>query len=284
MLLSIVMPAYNEAETIGPTVTELTRELTRAGIHHEILVVNDNSRDNTEHVLQTLEQQIPQLRHVNNQPPNGFGFAVRRGLEDFSGDVVAVVMADGSDLPQDVVAFFRQIEQGYDCVFGSRFIRGGAVTDYPRFKLALNRGANTFISLLFQIPYNDVTNAFKMYRREVIEGIRPLLSHHFNLTVEMPLKAIVRGYSFTVLPNAWQNRKAGESKLKIKEMGSRYLFIVLYCFIEKWLARGDYHRQTALRHHQARSAAEQKDSSPQAAPGAGRGTRRNPRKHRAPAP
>ena len=122
------------------------------------------------------------------------------------------------------------------------FPKSLTLIDYPLPKLILNRLANTFIRILFGLRYNDVTNAFKLYRKEVIQGLKPLLSHHFNLTVELPLKAIVRGYSYTVIPNSWTNRKQGESKLKIKEMGSRYLFIVLYCFIEKWLSRGDYRR------------------------------------------
>ncbi len=99
--------------------------------------------------------------------------------------------------------------------------RGSKVTDYPLHKLALNRLANWFIRVLFHIPYNDITNAFKCYRREVIEHVQPLLSPHFNLTVEMPLKAIVRGFSFAVVPISWTNRQTGISKLKIKEMGSR---------------------------------------------------------------
>jgi dolichol-phosphate mannosyltransferase len=94
---------------------------------------------------------------------------------------------------------------------------------------------------MFGLKYNDVTNAFKMYRKSVIEGVSPLLSHHFNLTVEIPLKAIVRGYSYSVLPITWRNRKTGTSKLKLREMGSRYLFIVLYIWLEKHLSRGDYH-------------------------------------------
>ena len=121
-------------------------------------------------------------------------------------------------------------------------MRGASVVDYPPLKLALNRVANTFIALLFGLRYNDTTNAFKCFRREVIAGIRPILSHHFNITVELPLKAIVRGYSWTVIPTSWYNRKAGVSKFKVKEMGSRYLFIVLYALIEKLLSRGDYHR------------------------------------------
>jgi dolichol-phosphate mannosyltransferase len=109
--------------------------------------------------------------------------------------------------------------------------------------MILNRLANWFIKTLFGVPFNDFTNAFKLYRREVIAGMQPLISPHFNLTVEMPLKAIIRGYSFAVVPISWTNRRTGVSKLKLQEMGSRYLFIVLYLWLEKHLARGDYHRR-----------------------------------------
>ena len=174
-----------------------------------------------------------------------FGAAVRRGLDIFTGDAVAIFMADASDDPRDLVRYYRKLEEGYECVFGSRFIPGAEIRDYPPHKLLLNRLANSFIRILFWIPFNDVTNAFKCYRRGVIEGMRPLLSHHFNLTVELPLKAIVRGYSYAVVPISWTNRASGISKLKIKEMGSRYLFIVLYLWLEKMLSRGDYHRRKA---------------------------------------
>jgi hypothetical protein len=127
--------------------------------------------------------------------------------------------------------------------FGSRFMRGSRVVDYPRFKLAINRLANLFIRILFRIPLNDTTNAFKCYSREAIDGLRPLLSHHFNLTVELPLKAVIRGFSYTVIPIGWRNRTEGVSKLKLQEMGSRYLFIVLYLWLEKHLAKGDYHQR-----------------------------------------
>jgi dolichol-phosphate mannosyltransferase len=81
-----------------------------------------------------------------------------------------------------------------------------------------------------------------MYRRETIDGIRPLLSPHFNLTLELPLKSIIRGYSYAVVPNSWSNRKFGESKLKLQEMGSRYFFIFLYCMIEKLFSMGDFNK------------------------------------------
>ncbi len=244
-LFSIVIPAYNEEGSIAATITTLEERLHRAGFEYEILVVNDNSRDRTEAVLQALTAQYPRLRYVNNHYPNGFGFAVRCGLEQFRGDAVAIYMADSSDDPNNLVDYYQQLQAGYECVFGSRFVPGGRVIDYPTHKLVINRLANLFVQILFGLPYNDTTNAFKAYRREVIAGIRPLLSHHFNLTVEMPLKAIARGYSYTVVPITWRNRKAGISKLKIREMGSRYLFIVLYVFLEQHLARGDYRRPSA---------------------------------------
>jgi dolichol-phosphate mannosyltransferase len=245
MKLSVVIPAHNEADCIAGTVTHLYSRLAAERIDHEIVVVNDGSTDNTGEVLENLQADVPTLRQVVNGSPNGFGFAVRKGLDAFAGDAVAIYMADASDRPEDLVRFYRaMIANASDCVFGSRFILGGRTYDYPLPKLLLNRLANTFIQVLFGIRYNDTTNAFKLYRRHVIDGVRPLLSHHFNLTVELPLKSIVRGYTYVVLPNDWINRTTGFSKLKIKEMGSRYLFVVLYCFIERWLSRGDYRRPT----------------------------------------
>lgn len=245
MKLSVVLPAYNEAGSLSETVRQISTALLKAEIAHEILVIDDNSSDHTPEVLTQLGKEIEELRYIHNSKPNnGFGFAVRKGLENFSGDCVAIMMADLSDSPQDLVAFYRAMLKGsYDCVFGSRFIKGGKVYRYPRLKKILNRIANNIIRLSFGLRYNDVTNAFKLYRRETIEGLKPFLSPHFNLTIELPLKAIIRGYSYTVLPNSWQNRKHGESKLKIREMGSRYFFILLYCLIEKYFSKGDFRKK-----------------------------------------
>ncbi len=245
MKLSVVIPAYNEALNLPDTLQAFYSELHAENIEHELLVINDNSKDDTIEVLQQLQQTIPTIRTIYNPPPhNGFGFAIRKGLENFNGDCVAIVMADLSDSPADLVKFYRVfIDQKVDCVFGNRFAKGGKVIDYPRKKLFLNRFVNNIISFVFKIRYNDVTNAFKLYSRQAIEGLKPFMSPHFNLTVELPLKAIVRGYSYTVVPNSWQNRKHGTSNLKIREMGSRYFFIVLYCLIEKFFSRGDFKKK-----------------------------------------
>ena len=243
MKLSVVIPAHNEEEVVGETVEGIVAALTAEGIEHEVIVVDDSSTDGTAAAVEGVAARHPQVRCLPSPFRNGFGFAVRAGLDAFEGDAVAIVMADGSDSPEDLVAYQRLLEEGYECAFGSRFLRGSRVIDYPRYKLALNRIVNLGIRVLFRHGYNDTTNAFKAYRREVIESLRPFLSNHFNLTVELPLKAVVRGYSYGIVPISWTNRKAGVSKLHLNEMGSRYLFIVLYVFLEHHLSRGDYRRE-----------------------------------------
>lgn len=241
MKLSIVIPAYNEEESITETIDQIEEAFSQVSIDHEILVVNDNSKDNTAQVLEELSIKYPDVKYVTNLGPNGFGYAVRYGLERYSGDCVAIMMADLSDSPYDLIRYYTTMLEGnYDCVFGSRFMKGGKVVDYPFVKKVINRIANLIIRVVMRIKYNDTTNAFKLYKREVIEGVKPILSPHFNLTIELPLKAIIRGYSYAVVPNSWTNRKYGVSKLKIKEMGSRYFFILVYCFVEKYFSRGDF--------------------------------------------
>ena len=242
-LLSVVIPARDEEGCIASTLENLQRELVLHNVPHEIVVVDDGSSDKTWSILQDAQKRIPELRAVQNGGSHGFGRAVVCGLDHARGDAMVVMMADESDDSRDVVRYWNVLNEGFDCVFGSRFIKGGGVMDYPVVKLWINRMANLFIRLLFRIKLNDTTNAFKGYRREVIEGCRPFLAPHFNLTVEIPLKAIVRGFSWTVIPITWRNRRTGVSRLKIKEMGSRYLFICLYVWLEKYFSRGDYKRR-----------------------------------------
>lgn len=242
-LLSIVIPARDEEGCIESTVEHLNVELRIHGVPHEIVVVDDGSTDATWPKLLALCDRIPTLKPVQNNGLNGFGRAIICGFDHLCGDAVVVMMADESDDCRDVVRYWHLLNEGWDAVFGSRFIKGGGVIDYPWLKMRVNRLANLFIRLMFHIKLNDTTNAFKAYRRTVIEGCRPLLSPHFNLTVELPLKTIVRGYRWTVIPITWRNRRSGVPKLKIKEMGSRYLFICLYVWLEKYFSRGDYRRQ-----------------------------------------
>ena len=271
-LLSIVIPARDEEGCIASTVQHLHLELDLRGVPHEIIVVDDGSTDRTWPILQEEAERlnsstpssvsdirspnsdIPETRHtshatshrilhcVQNPGPHGFGRAIVRGLDAMNGDAAVIFMADESDDPRDVVRYWEKLNEGYDCVFGSRFMKGGGTIDYPPIKLFMNRIANAFVRFLFHHGLNDTTNAFKAYRKEVIDRIRPILSPHFNITVELPLKSIVRGYNFAVIPITWRNRRHGVAKLTLKEMGSRYLFIVLYVWLEKYFSRGDYNK------------------------------------------
>lgn len=241
-LLSVVVPARDEADSLPPTIREIYAEFVREAVPHEIIVVDDGSHDSTWAVLQALKAEVPTLVPVMNSGLNGFGRAIIQGFGNIKGDAVVIMMADSSDLPSDAVKYWRLLCAGHECVFGSRFLRRGDVVDYPGVKLFVNRLANLFIRVMFNIRLNDTTNAFKAYRRNVIEGCRPFMSPHFNLTVELPLKAIVRGYTWTVIPISWRNRRHGVAKLKIKEMGSRYFFICMYVWLEKYFSRGDYRR------------------------------------------
>ena len=268
MRLSVVIPAHNEVESIGATVRAVASELQAEQIPYEIVVVDDASSDGTAEAVRAISANDPRVRCLRSPRSPGFGQAVRAGLDEYTGDAVAIVMADLSDSPEDLVRYYRALEEGFDCAFGSRFIHGGRVSDYPRFKLALNRLVNLGIRVLFRHGYNDTTNAFKAYRRDVIDHIQPLLANHFNLTVEMPLKAIVRGHSYAVVPISWTNRARGVSKLKLQEMGSRYLFIVLYVFLEHHLSRGDYRRSDLIDTHRVHL---QPDTAPKDGPIGARG-------------
>ena len=240
--LSIVIPARDEEGCIASTVQHLHLELELKKVPHEIIVVDDGSTDRTFPILQELAISCPYLRPIQNPAPHGFGRAIVRGLDAISGDAAVIMMADESDDCRDVVRYWDKLNEGFDCVFGSRFMKGGGTIDYPPIKWVVNRLANFYIRMLFGHGLNDTTNAFKAYRKTCLDGLRPFLSPHFNLTVELPLKAIIRGYSFAVIPITWRNRRHGIAKLKIREMGSRYLFIVLYLWLEKYFSRGDYQK------------------------------------------
>jgi dolichol-phosphate mannosyltransferase len=242
-LLSVVIPVRDEADCVAATVEHLHLELQLNGVRHEIVVVDDGSSDRTWEILLEMRGHIAELAPLQNAGEHGFGCAVITGLDAAIGDAVVIMMADESDDCRDVVRYWKLLNEGWDCVFGSRFMPGGGVIDYPWLKLRINRLANLFIRLLFGIALNDTTNAFKAYRKTTLDGCRPFLSPHFNLTVELPLKAIMRGYSWTVIPITWRNRRAGTAKLKIKEMGSRYFFICAYIWLEKHFSRGDYNRR-----------------------------------------
>ena len=240
MKLSVIIPAKDEEGNIEATIRNVNNVLVSNNIEHEIIVINDHSRDSTLKILNRLKENINELKIIDNNEKSGFGLTIRLGLENYSGEILAIMMADGSDSSKDLIKFYFKSLENDSCVFGSRFSRGGTTHDYPKLKYILNRFFNNLVRLTFQINYDDFTNAFKVYTKEAIEGSKPFLSNHFNLTLELPLKTIIRGYKYEIAPNSWKNRKTGVSKMRINEMGSRYMFILFYCLIEKLLTKNDY--------------------------------------------
>jgi dolichol-phosphate mannosyltransferase len=262
MKLSVVIPARNEAAQIVDTLTALSGHFDEVELaNFELVVVDDGSRDETRALVERLGDQDPRIRLVHNQGAHGFGRAVRLGLDHYTGDAVVIYMADASDSPADVVRYYEILRDEAECAFGSRFAAGSNIHNYPKFKLAMNRAANMLIRLLFGLKYNDVTNAFKGYRRYVIDGCRPFVSPHFNLTIELPLKAIVRGYTFRSPPISWRNRSSGASQLLLQEQGSRYLFVLLTVWFEWLLVRSDYSRPTSESFRRWDSAADDPSTS-----------------------
>jgi dolichol-phosphate mannosyltransferase len=239
LLLSVVIPAFNEEQNIAHTVQELEAALSVEKIPYELIIVNDNSRDRTAEVVASLMAASPAIRTVNRQAPEGFGRAIRAGLEVVKGEVVVICMADCSDDPRDVVAYYMKIEEGYDCVFGSRFIKGGRVEHYPLAKLIVNRIVNKSIQWLFWCPFNDLTNAFKAYRTHVIRTCGPYRACHFNVTIEMSLSALIHQYRIAQVPISWRGRTWGSSNLRLREMGRRYLSVLLKALAEKVLVSDD---------------------------------------------
>ena len=238
--LSVVIPAYNEEKNIVKCINELQATLRdKHEIPYEIIVVNDNSKDDTVAVVRAEMARDESIVLVSRTPPGGFGRAIRSGMEAVTGDIVVVYMADLSDSPDDVVLYYNKIREGYDCVFGSRFMKGSEVHNYPKVKLVVNRIVNKCIQLLFWTRFNDLTNAFKAYRTAVIRDCGPYRACHFNLTLEMSLGALIRDYHIAQVPIRWYGRTWGSSNLKLGEMGRRYLSTLLMMLFQRHLIADD---------------------------------------------
>lgn len=240
MKLSIIIPAYNEQENIIPCLDELDKVVRQKySIETEIVVVNDNSSDETRTVVKKYSETHPYVRLVNRSLPGGFGRAIRAGVNAATGDAVVIYMADLSDDPEDVVKYYNKLMEGYDCVFGSRFIKGSEVKDYPRVKLIVNRIVNRCVQWMFWTPFNDLTNAFKAYRMSVVRECGPYRASHFNITLEMSLSVLCRRYNVAQIPINWYGRTWGSSNLRLREMGRKYLCTLLMMFFQKILISDD---------------------------------------------
>jgi len=238
-VLSVCIPAYNEEGNIGKTVDIIDKTLTEADIPFEFVIANDNSKDNTENVIRgKMDSGVP-IRLINRVPPGGFGRALRSCLSAFRGDIVVIVMADMSDDPDDIVKYYHKINEGYDAVFGSRFMKGSVLKDYPFMKYLANRIGNKLIQLLFRTEHNDLTNSFKAYRASAVRSILPLYSSHFNLTIEISLGLLIRDFKIARVPISWYGRTWGCANFKIRELGRRYFATLFKVYAERLFIHDD---------------------------------------------
>ena len=232
-MLSIIVPVRNESQNLKGVFEYFSNNL--KNINFEVLIINDFSKDDTFHKSENLSNDFQNFRVLNNKK-KGLGGAINLGIIESKGENLAIVMADQSDDINDLLKYNDIMNSdNYDAVFGSRFLKESKVNDYPFQKLILNRIFNLFVSLIFWNKYNDYTNAFKIYKKKSLLEIMPIISESFNVFLEIPLKIISRNYKYKIIPINWLGRKKGESKFKIKELRSKYLFTLIYCFIEKIL-------------------------------------------------
>lgn len=231
MLFSILIPVKNEEDNVQ----KIIKNFNYFKLDYELLFIDDFSNDNTHNNILNLKKDNDKIKIIKNEKP-GLGSAINTGLKNSSGEFICIMMCDGSDSIRDLNKYAKIIkEKKTDAVFGSRFEKGSKILNYPMKKLILNRIFNYIVSILFMCKYNDYTNAFKMYKVNSIRKTLPFVSESFNIFLEIPLKIISRKMKYEVISIDWTNRSLGNSKFKIKELGSRYIFTLLYCWLEKIL-------------------------------------------------
>ena len=234
MSLSIIIPVYNESRNLEKTVNNL-KKIKKRIKKFNLIFVDDFSTDNTFDVLNKFSKKYSFIKIFKNKK-KGLGSAIEEGIRKSNFNYVAIFMADSSDSINDLIRYYKIISSNkYDAVLGSRFIKDSKITNYPFFKFLLNRIFNNFVKLIFFSNYNDFTNAFKIYKKNVLKNLLPIVSENFNVFLEIPLKIISRQYTYKIIPINWQNRKVGKSNFKIKELSSMYIFTLIYCVIEKIL-------------------------------------------------
>tara|TARA_Y100001970_G_C14223467_1_gene854090 strand:+ start:1107 stop:1823 length:717 start_codon:yes stop_codon:yes gene_type:complete len=236
MSLSIVIPVYNEDKQLHNTVKKINK-ISKRIKDYEIVFIDDFSTDNTKQIIKKSIRSNKKIKYYKNIK-KGLGSAIGLGINKSTKKFVCIFMCDNSDDLSDLMEYYKIINKNnLDAVLGSRFLKKSRITNYPILKMVLNRIFNYIVKIIFLSNYNDFTNAFKIYKKKTLKELMPIVSDHFNVFLELPLKIIIRKYKYKIIPISWKGRKIGVSKFKISELGSMYIFTLLYCFIEKILLK-----------------------------------------------
>jgi glycosyltransferase involved in cell wall biosynthesis len=220
--LQIAIPVYNEAENITQTLGQIETMVT---VPHSILIIYDFDEDDTIPVVKELikERKAEHIFLVKNKYGMGVLNAIRTGFDSIEDGAILVVMADSSDDLSIADAMFAKINQGYDVVCGSRYMRGGQQIGGPKLKKFLSRTAGTSLHLLTGIPTHDATNNFKMYRKSLLNAIKIESHGGFEIGMEIAIKAFLKGYRMVEIPSIWRERVAGKSRFRFRKWLPGYI-------------------------------------------------------------
>ncbi|MFN4227552.1 MAG: glycosyltransferase family 2 protein [Candidatus Ratteibacteria bacterium] len=230
LFLSIVIPARNEQESIKDTIESLTPHLNIE--ETEIIVVNDHSEDKTEDIILELKKKYSFLKLVRNEKEPGFANALKTGFENAKGEFVLPIMADGCDDPETIKKMIKKAKEGYDLVCGSRYTKGGKKIGGPKIQTFFSRFVGISLYYLIGIPTKDTPNAFKMYRKNILNSLN-LKSTGFSISMEICLKFYFSNFKICEVPTVWYGRKKGKSKFKLSKT-LPYVKLYIWAILKKW--------------------------------------------------
>jgi SAM-dependent methyltransferase len=223
--VSVVVPCYNEEMNLGPLVEGLLKHYNE--YIHEIMLVDDNSRDRSRQIMRDLAEFEPRVRPLFREPPNGVGRAISEGMKAATGRYVLSMDCDFMHILPELRDMFDEAAAGADVVLGSRFSRSSVLINYPLMKILCNRSFHLLLNLIFLRKMRDVTNNLKLMRREVVEDL-DLESAWFAANAETGLKPILMGYDVRPVAISWINRtpEMGASSFSLLKNGLGYARIL----------------------------------------------------------
>lgn len=218
--INIVIPVYNEGENIRSSLAEIEDKVKTP---HKIFIIYDFDEDNTLPVIKERTDANQSIVLLKNKYRRGVLHAIKTGFEAVDEGVVLVTMADLSDDLNKVDEMFKKINEGYDIVCGSRYMKGGEQRGGPRLKRLLSRTAGISLHFLTGLPTHDVTNSFKMYTKKVLNDIKIESHGGFEIGMEIVIKAFKRGYRITEVPCCWRDRERGKTRFRFWKWLPKYM-------------------------------------------------------------